>query len=220
MACRVQSLRTRWRLRGLPAGGCVARMADEERPGAERFLPEQRDLQSLRAAAPDCRGCELYRDATQVVFSTGHARTALHRATTEAHAEALAGLSLGDPVLERIRDTLIDAAFTGRALEGGEARSILAEAGLGPAADELCRTNGLAFSFLRGDADPSRAVRDLGEAIDVLVTRPVIEQALAEATRAFGDTTDEGSFAEQQRLTREKYDVERRLMDLMQPDGD
>ena len=91
---------------------------------------------------------------------------------------------------------------------------------LGPAADVLCRTNGLAFSFLRGDADPSRAERDLGEAIDVLVTRPVIEQALAEATRAFGATTDEASFAEQQRLTREKQDVERRLMDLMQPDGD
>jgi len=144
----------------------------------------------------------------------------LHPATTEAHAEALAGLSLGDPVLERIRDALIDAAFTGRSLEGGEARSILAEAGLGPAADELCRTNGLAFSFLRGDADPSRAQRDLGEAIDVLVTRPVIEQALAEATRAFETTTDEAGFAEQQRLTREKQDVERRLMDLMQPDGD
>jgi DNA primase len=144
----------------------------------------------------------------------------LHPATTEAHAEALAGLSLGDPILERIRDTLIDAAFTGRSLEGGEAHSILAEAGLGPAADELCRTNGLAFSFLRGDADPSRAQRDLGEAIDVLVTRPVIEQALAEATRAFETTTDEAGFVEQQRLTREKQDVERRLMDLMQPDGD
>lgn len=48
-------------------------MADEERPGAEEFLPEQRDLESLRAAAPECRGCELYRDATQVVFSAGGA---------------------------------------------------------------------------------------------------------------------------------------------------
>jgi DNA primase len=136
------------------------------------------------------------------------------------HAETLAGISLGDATLERVRDILIDAAFAGRSLEGGAAHSILAEAGLGPAVDELCRTNGLAFSFLRGDADPSRAERDLGEAIDVLVTRPVIEQALAEATRAFGTTTDEASFAEQQRLTREKQDVERRLMDLMQPDGD
>ena len=144
----------------------------------------------------------------------------LHPACAASHAEPLASLALGDPVLERIRDTLLDAAFAGRSLEGGEARSILADAGLGPAADELCRTNSLAFSFLRGDADPIRAVRDLGEAIDVLVTRPVIEQALAEATRAFGARTDEVTFAEQQRLTREKQDVERRLMELMQPDGD
>ena len=144
----------------------------------------------------------------------------LHPACAATHGEALAGLALGDPVLERIRDMLLDAAFAGRSLEGGEAHSILSQAGLGPAVDELCRTNGLAFSFLRGDAEPSRAERDLGEAIDVLVTRPVIEQALAEATRAFGTTTDEASFAEQQRLTREKHDVERRLMDLMQPDGD
>ncbi|MET1046702.1 MAG: DNA primase [Hyphomicrobium sp.] len=144
----------------------------------------------------------------------------LHPAIAAAHAEALAGLALGDPVLERIRDALVDAAFAGRSLEGGDAHSILAEAGLGPVTDELCRTNGLAFSFLRSDADPSRATRDLGEAIEVLVTRPLIEQALAEATRAFGATTDEASFAEQQRLTREKQDVERRLMDLMQPEGE
>lgn len=52
-------------------------MADEERPGAEEFLPERRDLESLRTAAPDCRGCELYRDATQVVFSSGGARASI-----------------------------------------------------------------------------------------------------------------------------------------------
>ncbi|WP_116090172.1 DNA primase [Sphingomonas crusticola] len=144
----------------------------------------------------------------------------LHPGTAAAHAEALAGLELGDPVLERIRDALVDAAFTGRSLEGGGAHSILADAGLEAATEELCRTNGLAFSFLRSDADPSRATRDLGEAIDVLVTRPLIEQALTEATRTFGTTTDEASFAEQQRLTREKQDVERRLMDLMQPEGE
>lgn len=144
----------------------------------------------------------------------------IHPAAAIAHAEAIAHLELDDTVLENIRNTLLDAAFSGRSLERQDALSILSEAGLGSAADELCRTNGLAFSFLRGNADPSRAQRDLGEAIDVLVTRPVIEQALAEATRVFGATTDEESFAEQQRLTREKMEVERRLMDLMQPDGD
>ncbi|GGI45687.1 DNA polymerase [Agromyces flavus] len=46
----------------------------EERPGAQEWVPPDPSLDDLRAAAPGCRGCELYRDATQVVFSTGPAR--------------------------------------------------------------------------------------------------------------------------------------------------
>src|SRR4051794_33793396 len=41
--------------------------------GAERFVPDTGDLDVLRAAARSCRGCPLYRDATQVVFSSGTA---------------------------------------------------------------------------------------------------------------------------------------------------
>jgi uracil-DNA glycosylase len=40
---------------------------------ALEFLPPRRDLSSLRAAAKDCRGCDLYRQATQVVFGVGPA---------------------------------------------------------------------------------------------------------------------------------------------------
>lgn len=40
-------------------------------PGADPFLPEQRDAQSLRSAAAACQGCELFRQATQVVFGEG-----------------------------------------------------------------------------------------------------------------------------------------------------
>lgn len=46
-------------------------MADEERPGAQRWVPDGGGLRALRSAAPDCRGCELWRDATQVVVSEG-----------------------------------------------------------------------------------------------------------------------------------------------------
>jgi DNA polymerase len=46
---------------------------EEARPGAERWIPARPTLASLRSAAQDCRGCELYRDATQVVFSDGSA---------------------------------------------------------------------------------------------------------------------------------------------------
>jgi DNA polymerase len=41
--------------------------------GAERFLPERRSLTGLRRAASGCRGCELWRDATQTVFGEGRA---------------------------------------------------------------------------------------------------------------------------------------------------
>ncbi len=42
-------------------------------PGAEAFLPERRDLASLRRAAEGCRGCDLWEESTQVVFGEGPA---------------------------------------------------------------------------------------------------------------------------------------------------
>lgn len=44
---------------------------DVDRPGAEQWVPADAGLDELRHAAEDCRGCELWRDATQVVFSKG-----------------------------------------------------------------------------------------------------------------------------------------------------
>lgn len=44
-----------------------------EHPGAQSYLPERRSLKALRQAVQDCRGCDLYRDATQAVFGDGPA---------------------------------------------------------------------------------------------------------------------------------------------------
>ncbi|MCU1438531.1 MAG: phage polymerase-related protein [Naasia sp.] len=52
-------------------------MAEFARPGAQEWVPDGGDVAELRAAAPDCRGCELYRDATQVVFGSGTSRARL-----------------------------------------------------------------------------------------------------------------------------------------------
>ncbi|MGH7876021.1 MAG: UdgX family uracil-DNA binding protein [Candidatus Binatia bacterium] len=43
---------------------------------AEDFLPAQRTLDTMRNAARSCRGCDLYKNATQTVFGEGpkHAR--------------------------------------------------------------------------------------------------------------------------------------------------
>jgi DNA polymerase len=43
-------------------------------PSAEPFLPERRSLTALREAVQECRGCDLYRNATQAVFGEGTAK--------------------------------------------------------------------------------------------------------------------------------------------------
>lgn len=50
---------------------------DVERPGADQWVPEGADLEELRQAAHECRGCELWQDATQVVFSRGAASASM-----------------------------------------------------------------------------------------------------------------------------------------------
>jgi uracil-DNA glycosylase len=40
--------------------------------GAARYLPEDRGLDSLAAAASGCHGCALYKNASQTVFGHGH----------------------------------------------------------------------------------------------------------------------------------------------------
>jgi hypothetical protein len=44
---------------------------------ATEFVPSSRSLRTLREAAADCRGCPLWKDATQVVFGTGPRKATL-----------------------------------------------------------------------------------------------------------------------------------------------
>jgi uracil-DNA glycosylase len=44
---------------------------------AAKYVPEKRSLKSLREAARGCRGCDLYKRATQTVFGEGKARAKL-----------------------------------------------------------------------------------------------------------------------------------------------
>jgi uracil-DNA glycosylase family protein len=62
-----------------PRAEGARRPSPEEIPGAQGFLPERHTLPTLRAAIHTCRGCTLYRDATQAVFGEGaaHARVML-----------------------------------------------------------------------------------------------------------------------------------------------
>ncbi|GAB2680638.1 UdgX family uracil-DNA binding protein [Thalassiella azotivora] len=85
-----------------------------ERPGAQQWVPSggRVGVSTLRRAAEACRGCELYQDATQVVFSSGPARARM----------VLVGEQPGD-VEDREGEPFVGPA--GRLL-----RKALAEAGL------------------------------------------------------------------------------------------
>ena len=90
-------------------------------PGAEQFVPPHATLPVLREVVQDCRGCDLYRNATQAVLGEG---------PTNAHI-MLVGEQPGD------REDLAGRPFVGPA--GGLLDRALAEAGI--ARDDVYVTN-------------------------------------------------------------------------------
>jgi len=55
----------------------MVRLEQRDRPGAQGWVPARPSLTSIRAALPDCRGCELYQDATQAVMGEGPVKAGL-----------------------------------------------------------------------------------------------------------------------------------------------
>lgn len=49
----------------------VTQMAINQKTSAAPWVPAKHELTQLRAAAPSCKGCDLYQHATQVVFGEG-----------------------------------------------------------------------------------------------------------------------------------------------------
>ena len=135
-------------------------------------------------------------------------------------AEPLSALHFADPNLEQVRGALVEAAWRGEPLEGDGITTILRRVGAIDLIQKQGRANGLAFSFQRGDADPERARRDLGEVIDVMVRRSELDAQIALATARLGDATNEGAWEEQQHLQRERQETERRLTELRELAGD
>jgi uracil-DNA glycosylase family protein len=73
-------------------------------------VPDGGGISALRSSAPQCRGCELYRDATQVVFSTGAARARIMLVGEQpGDREDLAGEPFVGPA-GRVLDEAVDAA--------------------------------------------------------------------------------------------------------------
>lgn len=136
------------------------------------------------------------------------------------HAETIGLLPVGDARLEKLRGALIDAAFESAELDPSRIRAILDRVGLGDVTETNIATNGLAFSFLRSNADSERARRDLAAAITTLARRPELEAALAEVTERLKVSPDEAVFAEQRRLRAARDEADQALAALAAGEDD
>jgi uracil-DNA glycosylase family protein len=83
---------------------------DEERPGAQEWVPPGANLGRLRDAVQGCRGCELWRAATQAVFGDGAPRARIMLVGEQpGDKEDLAGEPFVGPA-GRVLDQALEAA--------------------------------------------------------------------------------------------------------------
>jgi DNA polymerase len=80
--------------------------------GAGNFLPAGRSIRELRAAAANCRGCELWKNATQTVFGEGseHAKMILI-GEQPGDQEDLTGIPFSGPAGQLLDRGLVDAGI-------------------------------------------------------------------------------------------------------------
>lgn len=117
------------------------------------------------------------------------------------HAEALVSLAASQHQLAETVDLLLESAA---ALEDGAELTISANAVLVSPPDNA------RFAFLLEGSDPLGAREELAEAVSLLVERPALDAAIAEATARF-EIDPEAAFVEQQRLRKRKLEIETRL---------
>jgi DNA primase len=142
------------------------------------------------------------RDALSAAILAGLVR---FPAEIARHADALARC----PGLDARFDILLDASDHGQALESDALATILARHG--QTMPSPADYSGMRFGFLSPDAPPLQAVAELAQAVELLVQRPALEVALADATeRLKREFTDE-AYAEQQRLLKRKLEFDSRL---------
>jgi DNA polymerase len=156
---------------------------------ASQFLPPRRTLPALRRAARGCRGCELWRDATQTVFGEGPAKAEL----------MLVGEQPGD------REDREGEPFVGPA--GGLLRRGLDEAGIDPEATYI--TN--AVKHFKWRARGKRRLHQTPRVGEVEACRPWLEAEIdAVAPRALvalGATAARSLFGPGVKVTRDRGEL-------------
>lgn len=128
-----------------------------ETEDARPWFPSDGGIDDLRTAATGCHGCELWRDATQVVFSRGAASAPM----------MLVGEQPGD------REDLSGEPFVGPA--GRLLTEVLDEAGI--AEDEVYLTN--AVKHFRFERRGKRRIHEKPAVAHIVACRPWLEAEIA-----------------------------------------
>jgi DNA polymerase len=153
---------------------------------AAEFVPASLSLRTLRQAADDCRGCALYKDATQTVFGAGPRKSRL----------MLVGEQPGD------REDLEGEPFVGPA--GGVLDRALEEAGI--ERDEVYLTN--AVKHFKWRPQGKRRLHQSPRVGEIVACKPWLEAELA-AVRpaglvALGATAGRSLFGTKVRVTKDR----------------
>lgn len=177
------------------------RQEREWRPMGRAALPRRSDPQMTQRLRKNAGS----RDALSAAVLAGLLR---HPQELARHGDALAHADLADPRFA----VLVDALDAGEPLETRHLSTILAARGL--VAPNPVEYASLRFGFLIEDSPPELASESLAQAIGLLVERPALEAALAEATARFERDLSEGAYAEQQRLLKRKLEFDARLRQM------
>jgi DNA primase len=143
-----------------------------------------------------------------------------HPAEIARHMEVLGSLRGASGALGKLFEAVVDVALEDRQLDRAKVLTILARSGFDQMASELLRADTLPFSFTRPEAEEKKAREDLNEAIAVMVARPAVDAALAEATAVMLERFDDVAFARQTALLRQRQELETRLANLMLADDE
>ena len=127
------------------------------------------------------------------------------------HAEQLAGLVMADPKVGKVRDTLVDHAYSGQELDRDALVPIFETLGVKGGTPSR---SALSFSFTRPDTAPDRACADLAAAVEVLAASEEVERALLAATERFKEDMSDDAWDEQQRLVEAQSRLKERLASL------
>jgi len=143
-----------------------------------------------------------------------------HPAEIARHMEVLGSLKLADGALGRLFEAVVDLALEDRALDSQRLITILGSSGLGQITTDLLRADATPYSFTQDGAEPERASADLDEAIAIMVARPEVDAALAQATSELEMSASDEAFQRQMELLREQRALELRLANLIQANND